>query len=327
MITLDDIAAAAERLRGIAHRTPVITSRTLDGRAGGSIKLKAENLQRGGAFKFRGAYNKISSLDRNQIERGVAAFSSGNHAQAVALAAGLLGGPAVILMPEDAPTAKVEATRSYGGEIVFYDRYLQDRAELGRALAEDRGLTFVPPYEDPLIIAGQGTAGLELIEEAGPLHVLVVPVGGGGLIAGCGTAAKGLNDVTRVIGVEPAAGDDTRRSLRAGRRVKIDVPRTIADGQQVEIPGEMTFSINKDLVEDIVLVSDDEIVAAMVFAFDYLKIVLEPSGASALAAVLSGKVELNGARTGVILSGGNVGAKRFAELIASTRTRRDVGSS
>jgi threo-3-hydroxy-L-aspartate ammonia-lyase len=327
VIKLDDVIAAADRLRGIANRTPVITSRTLDGMTGASICLKAENLQRGGAFKFRGAYNKISALERGQIERGVAAFSSGNHAQAVALAARLLGGPAVILMPEDAPGAKIDATRSYGGEIVTYDRYSQDRAVLGRALAEERGLTFVPPYDDPLIMAGQGTLALELIEEVGPLDVLLVPVGGGGLIAGCATAAKGLNEATRVIGVEPEAGDDTRRSLRAGHRVTIQVPRTIADGQQVEVPGELTFSINRDLVEDIVVVSDEEIVTAMVFAFDYLKTVLEPSGASALAAAMSGKVNLGGARAGVVLSGGNVGARRFAELVAPMRTRPDVGSS
>jgi len=315
VLTLGDVVAAQERLRGIANRTPVITSRTLDALTGANVGLKAENLQRAGAFKFRGAYNKISSLERSQIERGVAAFSSGNHAQAVALAARLLGGRAVILMPEDAPAAKVEATRAYGGDIVTYDRYSQDRAALGRELAEERELTFVPPYDDPLIIAGQGTAALELVEDAGPLDVLLVPVGGGGLIAGSATAAKGLNEATRVIGVEPEAGDDTRRSLRSGHRVKIPVPRTIADGQQVEIPGEVTFEINRRVVEEIVVVSDNEILTAMVFAFDYLKTVLEPSGASALAAALAGKVELRGTRTGVILSGGNVGAQRFAELI------------
>ena len=327
MITLDDVAAAAERLREVVNHTPVITSRTLDRLTNGSMKLKAENLQRGGAFKFRGAYNKISSLAPTQIKRGVAAFSSGNHAQAVALAARLLGGRAIILMPEDAPVAKVDATRSYGGEIVTYDRYSQDRSVLGRALADERGLTFVSPYDDPLIIAGQGTVALELVESDGPLDVLLVPVGGGGLIAGCATAAKGLNETTRVIGVEPEAGDDTRRSLRAGRRVTISVPRTIADGQQVEVPGELTFAINKDLVDDVVVVSDEEIVAAMVFAFDYLKTVLEPSGASALAAAMTGKAKLEGSRTGVILSGGNVGAKRFAELVGPMRTLPAGGSS
>ena len=327
MLSLDDVVAAAERLRGIANYTPVITSRSLDRITNASMKLKAENLQRGGAFKFRGAYNKISSLAPTQIERGVAAFSSGNHAQAVALAARLLGSRAVILMPEDAPVAKVDATRSYGGEIVTYDRYSEDRSVLGRALAEERGLTFIPPYDDPLIMAGQGTAALELVESDGPLDVILVPVGGGGLIAGCATAAKGLNEATQVIGVEPAAGDDTRRSLRAGHRVTISVPRTIADGQQVEVPGELTFAINKDIVDDVVVVADEEILAAMVFAFDYLKTVLEPSGASALAAAMTGKVQLEGARTGVILSGGNVGAKRFAELLGPMRTLPAGGSS
>jgi threonine dehydratase len=327
VVTLDDVVAAAARLRGIANRTPILTSRTLDGLTGATIRLKAENLQRGGAFKFRGAYNKISSLERSQIERGVAAFSSGNHAQAVSLAARILGGRAVILMPEDAPAAKVDATRSYGGEIVTYDRYSQDRSALGRALADERGLSFVPPYDDPLIIAGQGTAALELIEEDGPPDVLLVPVGGGGLIAGSAAAAKGLNEATRVIGVEPDAGDDTRRSLRAGHRVAIPVPRTIADGQQIEIPGELTFSINRRLVDDIVVVSDDEIVSAMVFAFDYLKTVLEPSGASALAAVLTGKLDLRGASAGVILSGGNVGVERFAELIGGRTVRAGLSDS
>jgi threo-3-hydroxy-L-aspartate ammonia-lyase len=326
VVTLDDVVAAAERLRGIANRTPVLTSRTLDGLTGATIRLKAENLQRGGAFKFRGAYNKISSLERSQIERGVAAFSSGNHAQAVSLAARILGGRAVILMPEDAPAAKVDATRSYGGEIVTYDRYSQDRSALGRALADERGLSFVPPYDDPLIIAGQGTAALELIEDGRP-DVLLVPVGGGGLIAGCATAAKGLHGATRVIGVEPDAGDDTRRSLRAGHRVSIPVPRTIADGQQVEIPGELTFAVNRRLVDDIVVVSDDEIVSAMVFAFDYLKTVLEPSGATALAAALTGKLDLRGATAGVILSGGNVGVQRFAELIGGRTVRADLAGS
>lgn len=324
-VTLDDVIAAAERLRGIANRTPVLTSRTLDARTGAAMLLKAENLQRAGAFKFRGAYNKISSLEQSNIERGVAAFSSGNHAGAVALAARLLGGRAVILMPEDAPVAKVRATLSYGGEIVTYDRYTQDRAVLGRALAEERGLTFVPPYDDPLIIAGQGTAALEFVEQAGPLDILVVPVGGGGLIAGCATAAKGRIDSTRVVGVEPVGGDDTRRSLQAGERITISVPRTIADGQQVETPGELTFPINRALVDEVVLVSDDEIVSAMVFAFDFMKTVLEPSGASALAAVLAGKVDVGGARVGVILSGGNVGVQRFAELIELS-VREDVTS-
>jgi threonine dehydratase len=327
VISIDDIRTAAARLDGIAHRTPVITSRTLDEVARGNVLLKAENFQRAGAFKFRGAYNKISSLPKSRLDQGVATFSSGNHAQAVALAARLLGTRAVILMPEDAPAAKVEATRGYGGEIVTYDRYGADRAALGMALAQERGLTLVPPYEDPLIIAGQGTTALELIEDRGPLDVLVVPVGGGGLIAGCATAARALLPHIRVVGVEPKNGDDTRKSMAAGERIAIPVPRTIADGQQVEIPGEITFEINRRLVDDIVLVSDEDIVAAMRFAFDRLKIVLEPSGASALAAVLTGKAIGDDARTGVVLSGGNVGVERFVRLIGLTQTRQAVDSA
>jgi threo-3-hydroxy-L-aspartate ammonia-lyase len=282
--------------------------------------LKAESFQRGGAFKFRGAYNKISSLSGDELAAGVATYSSGNHAQAVALAARLLGAKAVILMPSDAPKAKVKATLGYGGEIVTYDRYSQDRAELGEQLAKDRGLTLVPPYDDELIIAGQGTAALELIEDRGPIDTLVVPVGGGGLIAGSGIASKGLLPNVRLVGVEPEAGDDTKRSLEAGRRIRIPVPRTIADGQQVNMPGEITFAINRELVDEIVLVDDDAIIGALRFAFDYLKIVLEPSGASALAALLSEKLDVNGARTGVILSGGNVGLERLLELMRGAST-------
>jgi threo-3-hydroxy-L-aspartate ammonia-lyase len=317
---LKDVRAAAARLEGVAHRTPVITSKTLDERSTASALLKAESFQRGGAFKFRGAYNKISSLSGDELAAGVATYSSGNHAQAVALAARLLGAKAVILMPSDAPTAKVKATLGYGGEIVTYDRYSQDRAELGEQLAKDRGLTLVPPYDDELIIAGQGTAALELIEDRGPIDTLVVPVGGGGLIAGSGIASKGLLPNVRLVGVEPEAGDDTKRSLEAGRRIRIPVPRTIADGQQVDMPGEITFAINRELVDEIVLVDDDAIIGALRFAFDYLKIVLEPSGASALAALLSEKLDVNGARTGVILSGGNVGLERLLELMRGAST-------
>jgi threo-3-hydroxy-L-aspartate ammonia-lyase len=317
---LKDVRAAAARLEGVAHRTPVITSKTLDERSTASALLKAESFQRGGAFKFRGAYNKISSLSGDELAAGVATYSSGNHAQAVALAARLLGAKAVILMPSDAPKAKVKATLGYGGEIVTYDRYSQDRAELGEQLAKDRGLTLVPPYDDELIIAGQGTAALELIEDRGPIDTLVVPVGGGGLIAGSGIASKGLLPNVRLVGVEPEAGDDTKRSLEAGRRIRIPVPRTIADGQQVNMPGEITFAINRELVDEIVLVDDDAIIGALRFAFDYLKIVLEPSGASALAALLSEKLDVNGARTGVILSGGNVGLERLLELMRGAST-------
>jgi threo-3-hydroxy-L-aspartate ammonia-lyase len=312
MIGMDDVLAAAQRLAGVAHRTPVVTSRTLDGLVGATVYLKPENLQRGGAFKFRGAYNRIASLADLP---GVAAFSSGNHAQAVAIAAGLLGTTAVILMPEDAPAAKVEATRGYGAEVVTYDRWTQDREALGTALAEERGLVLVKPYDDPLVMAGQGTAALELIEDAGPLDALVVPVGGGGLMAGSATAAKALHPETRVVGVEPEAGDDTRRSLAAGERIALEVPRTIADGLQATVPGELTFEVNRRLVDEIVTVTDAELVAAMRFAFDRLKLVLEPSGAAAIAALVAGKVEAAG-RVGAILSGGNVGVERFNELTA-----------
>ncbi len=312
MLELADVEEAAAQLDGVAHRTPVVTSRTLDALVGRQVFLKPENLQRGGAFKFRGAYNKIASLE---APRGVAAFSSGNHAQAVAIAARLLGTTAVILMPEDAPAAKVEATRGYGAEVVTYDRWTEDREALGAALADDRGLALVPPYDDPLVMAGQGTAGLELVADARPLDALVVPVGGGGLIAGCATVAKALSPRTRVIGVEPEAGNDTQRSLAAGERLDLGVPQTIADGLQASIPGRLTFEVTRCRVDEIVTVTDAELVAAMRFAFDRLKLVLEPSGAAAVAALLAGKIEARG-RIGAVLSGGNVGVERFRELTA-----------
>ena len=314
MLSVQEVRAAAARLTGVAHRTPVLTSRTVDERTGARVLAKAECFQRGGAFKFRGAYNAVASLDPDLRSRGVLAYSSGNHAQAIAYAAALHGIPATIVMPEDAPPAKAAATAGYGAELVRYDRYTTSREELGRRLAAERGLTLIPPYDHPDVIAGQGTVALELVEDAGPVDVLVVCVGGGGLIAGCATAVP---PGTRVIGVEPEAGDDVRRSLRAGHRVEIPVPRTIADGQQTTSPGELTFPIVQRLVEDVVTVSDAEIVATMVLVFERMKVVLEPSGASALAAVLHGRVpDVAGRRVGVTLSGGNVGAARFAELIA-----------
>jgi threonine dehydratase len=314
-VTLRDVRDAAAQIAGVAHRTPVLRSRTLDRLVGAEVHVKCENYQRIGAFKFRGAYNAVSRLPAQQLAKGVAAYSSGNHAQAVALAARELGTSAVIVMPEDAPRAKIEATAGYGAEIVTYDRYTGDREAIGEALAADRGLALVPPYEHPHVIAGQGTAALELIEEVGELDALVVPVGGGGLIAGSATAATGLFPGIRVIGVEPEAGDDTKRSLEAGRRVAIPVPRTIADGQAAEIPGELTFSVNRRLLDGIVLVSDDEIREAMRFAFERMKSVVEPSGASALAALLAHRIDPVPRRIGVIVSGGNVGAQRFAELL------------
>ncbi|MFC8343130.1 threo-3-hydroxy-L-aspartate ammonia-lyase [Streptomyces sp. NPDC057280] len=316
-VTLDDIRSAADQLKGVAHRTPVLRSRSLDGRVGAEVFLKCENFQRMGAFKFRGAYNAASRLTPEQLARGIAAYSSGNHAQAVALAARELGSTAVIVMPEDAPPSKRAATAGYGAEIISYDRYTGDRVAIAEALAAERGLALIPPYDHPHVMAGQGTAALELLEETGELDALLVPVGGGGLIAGSATAAKGLYPGVRVVGVEPEAGDDTKRSLEAGRRVEIPVPRTIADGQALHTPGELTFPVNQRLVDGISLVTDDEIRDAMRFAFEHLKIVVEPSGATPLAALLSGRVAGLPRRVGVIVSGGNVDAARFAELCGS----------
>ena len=315
MIELSDVQAAAATLAGVANRTPVLTSRTLDGMVGASVYVKAECFQRGGAFKFRGAYTKIASLDAAARSRGVLAYSSGNHAQAVAIAAGLLGTHATILMPEDAPGAKVDATRGYGAEIVSYDRWQEDREELGARLADERGLELVRPYDDPLVMAGQGTTALELLADVPDLDVLVTPVGGGGLIAGCATVTKALRPDARVIGVEPEAGDDTRRSLAAGKRINGGVPRTIADGLQTAEPGELTFEVNRQRVDEVVTATDAEILDAMAFLFDRLKIVTEPSGAIAVAALLAGRIDANGGRVGVIVSGGNVGVARFAELL------------
>ncbi|AOR30119.1 pyridoxal-5'-phosphate-dependent protein [Streptomyces fodineus] len=314
-VTFDDVRAAAARLEGVAHRTPVLTSRTLNALVGAEVFIKCENFQRVGAFKFRGAYNAAAQLTPAQLAKGIAAYSSGNHAQATALAARELGTRAVVLMPEDAPRAKREATAGYGAEIITYDRYTEDRTALGTALAEERGLVLIPPYDHPHVIAGQGTATLELLDETGPLGALLVPVGGGGLIAGSATAAKALHPGIRVIGVEPEEGDDTKRSLESGTRVTLPVPRTIADGQALPTPGEIAFEINRRLVDAIALVSDAEIVTAMRFAFERLKIVLEPSGATGLAALLAGRVDNLPPRLGIIASGGNIDTRRFAELV------------
>jgi threonine dehydratase len=302
----DDVRAAARVLDGVVHRTPVVRSRTL----GEHVVLKPENLQRVGAFKFRGAYNKIASLPPGT---DVLAFSSGNHAQAVALAARLLGAKATILMPTDAPRSKVEATKGYGAEVITYDRYTEDRDALGEALAAERGLELVRPYDDALVMAGAGTAALELIEDAGVPDTLVVPVGGGGLIAGSATIAKALG-VRRVVGVEPEAGNDWQQSFAAGKIVAIDVPRTIADGLQTHAPGELTWEVGSRLVDEIVTVTDEQIVDAMRFAFERLKLVIEPSGAVGIAAVLNGIVEAP--QIGIIISGGNIGADRFTSLLA-----------
>ena len=316
LISLADVLAAAQRLEGVAHRTPVLSSRSLDEAAGAErVFLKAENLQRVGAFKFRGAFNAIASLRPEERERGVATVSSGNHAQAVSLAARLHEARAVILMPEDAPEGKVAATKGYGAEVIRFDRYSEDREALLAELVSERGLVPIHPYDDERVMAGQGTVALELFQDAGPLHLLLVCVGGGGLISGCATVAAGLSPDTRVIGVEPEVGDDFQRSLAAGERVRIPVRPTIADGQQLPTPGELTFPVVQKRVSEIVTVSDDEIRVAMRFLFERMKTVAEPSGASALAALLAGKIDASGARVGVTISGGNVTAARFAELL------------
>jgi threonine dehydratase len=316
VIGIEDVRAAARRIDGVAHRTPVLTSRALDEATGASVFVKAENLQRIGAFKFRGAYNAVAALAPEERARGVATVSSGNHAQALALAARLREIPAVILMPGDAPAGKVAGVEGHGAEIIRFDRYAEDREALLAELVASRGLVPVHPYDDPNVMAGQGTVALELLEQAGPLDVLLVCVGGGGLLAGCATAARAVSPATRIVGVEPEAGDDFQRSLAAGERVRIPVPRTIADGQQIPIPGERTFPVVQALVDEIVLASDPEIVAAMRFLFERVKTVAEPSGACALAALLAGRVDAAGLRVGVTLSGGNVTAARFAELLA-----------
>jgi threonine dehydratase len=315
VISLDDVQAAARRIDGVAHRTPVLTSRALDEAVGATVFLKAENLQRGGAFKFRGAYNAVASLSADERARGVATVSSGNHAQALALAARLHGIPAVILMPEDSPAGKLAATEGHGAEVIRFDRYAEDREELLAALVAERGLVPVHPYDDERVMAGQGTVALELVEDAGPLDLLLVCVGGGGLISGCATAAKALRGDVRVVGVEPEAGDDVKQSLEAGERVRIPVPRTIADGQQLPTPGERPFEVIRERVDAIALASDAEIVDTMRFLFERLKTVAEPSGACALAALMAGRVDdARGLRIGVTISGGNVSAARFAEL-------------
>jgi threonine dehydratase len=317
MIQFADVVAAAERLAGVAHLTPVLTSRSLDERTGAAVFLKAENLQRVGAFKFRGAYNRISQLTPGERERGVVTVSSGNHAQAVALAATLTGTTSKILMPLDAPVIKVAGVRGFGGEVVPFDRYREDREGLLRDLAEREGRVIVHPYDDEQVMAGQGTCVKELIEEVGPLQRLFVPVGGGGLISGCATAAKAMAPACRVIGVEPEAGNDVQQSLARGERVTIPVPDTIADGQQTTAPGRVTFPVIQERVDSIVTVSDAGIVAAIRFAFERLKVVLEPSGASALAAVLADPVTVQGERVGVILTGGNIDPSQFCALLSA----------
>ena len=314
-VTIDDVERAAKVLDGVTVRTPVLRNDELDVRTGASVFLKAECLQRGGAFKLRGAFNKISSIPEADRRDGIVAVSSGNHAIAVALSANLLGTHATILVPADAPAAKIDVVRALGAEIVTYDRFAEDRDTVTRAFVTERGVPFVSPYDDPAIIAGQGTVALELFDQVGDLDVLVVPVSGGGLIAGCGIVAAARSAATRMIGVEPASMDDTRRSLAAGERVAVPISTTIADGLTVSTPGELTWPINQRHLAQVVTVTDDQLVMAMRFLFDSVHLVTEPSGVAGVAALLSGAVEAPGERVGVVVSGGNVGLTRFLELV------------
>jgi threonine dehydratase len=317
LLTFEDIQKAQGRIKGLAHRTPVLHSRQFDERAGCTVYFKAENLQRGGAFKFRGACNKI----RAELEKGpvsaVVAFSSGNHAQAVALTAQTLGLPATIVMPKDAPASKIAATRGYGAEVILYDRYKESREDIGRRIAEERKAVLVPPFDDYLIMAGQGTAAVELLEEVPDLDYLLTPSSGNGLLAGTCVAAKTLRPEITLFGVEPEAGNDTYLSFQKGNRVKIPVPVTIADGLQTPSPGELTFPIIQKLAKGILLVSDRELIETMAFILERMKVLVEPSGAAAAAAVLFKKHDFSSHKVGVILSGGNVDLEKLCAYLSS----------
>jgi threonine dehydratase len=310
--SFEDVAAASRRIAGHAHRTPVWRSRTADQRLGAEVFFKCENFQRAGAFKFRGAFNALSQFDPSQRRAGVVSFSSGNHAQAVALASQLLGIPATIVMPRDAPALKVAATRGYGAEIVLYDRYTEDREAIGAELAQKRGLTLIPPYDHPHVIAGQGTAALELFEETGPLDSLFVCLGGGGLLSGSAIVARRVAPACKIFGAEPLAGNDGSQSFRAGHIVQIDTPQTIADGAQNQRLGQLTFPIIQRLVEDIIEVSDAELVDSMRFFAERMKMLVEPTGCLSFAAA---QKLAAGPRIGIIVSGGNVDLTRFAQLL------------
>lgn len=315
-VSYTDVAAAAGRIAGAAHRTPVVTSSTVDQMTGARVFFKCENLQRAGAFKFRGAYNALSQLPA--ACRGVAAYSSGNHGQAVALAARLLGLPAVVVMPADAPAVKTAAVRGYGAEVIGYDRATEDRDAIAARIAAERQLEIIPPFDDPRIVAGQGTAAKELVEEVGALDVLLVCVGGGGLISGCAIAAHELSPGVRVVGVEPAAGDDVTRSFRTGTIQRVENPDTIADGARTSAPGRITFPLIRRYVQDMVTVTDEELLRAMFFLWERLKLVVEPTGALGFAALLEGRVDARGKRVGIVLSGGN------ADIAALSRLRRNT---
>ncbi|MFC5462158.1 threo-3-hydroxy-L-aspartate ammonia-lyase [Massilia niabensis] len=311
-----DVEQAAARLLGAAHRTPTLTSSTANARTGAELFFKCENYQRMGAFKFRGAFNAIARFTDAQRAAGVLTFSSGNHAQAIALSARLAGIRATIIMPQDAPALKVQATKEYGGEVLFYDRYTENREEIASRLAEERGMTLIPPYDHPDVICGQGTAAMELFQDVGPLDVLLVPLGGGGLLAGSALAASGLAPDCKVIGVEPEAGDDGRQSLRKGEIVHIGVPKTIADGAMVTHVGEHNFKVIRRRVDDIVTVSDAQLVDTMKFFAERMKMMVEPTGCLGAAAALHGAWPVAGKRVGILISGGNVDLSRFAALVA-----------
>lgn len=315
--TYADVAAAAERIAGHAHRTPVLTSRTVDEELGAQVFFKCENLQRMGAFKFRGAFNALSRFSEAQRKTGVVAFSSGNHAQAIALSARLLGMPATIVMPHDAPAAKVAATRGYGGRVVIYDRYRDDREQIGRALAEKEGLTLIPPYDHADVIAGQGTAAAELFQEVGALDAVFAPLGGGGLLSGTALATRELSPGAELYGVEPEAGNDGQQSFAAGSIVHIDTPKTIADGAQTQHLGKLTFPIIRRDVNAILTASDAELVECMRFFASRMKMLVEPTGCLSFAAARQRKAQLEGKRVGIIVSGGNVDLEKFCALIGA----------
>jgi threonine dehydratase len=314
-ISFDDVAKAHERLANVASYTPMLSSRTANELTGAQLFFKCENYQRMGAFKFRGAYNAISQFTSEQRSGGVVTFSSGNHAQAIALSARLLGVKAVIVMPIDAPAIKVAATRGYGGEVVLYDRYTQDREAIGKKLAEERGLTLIPPYDHPHVMAGQGTVAKELIEEVGPLDIMIVPLGGGGLLSGCATASKAMSPECVVIGVEPEAANDGQLSFRSGEIVHIDTPNTIADGAQTQHLGQHTFPVIQKFVSDIMTVKDAELIDAMKFFASRMKMFVEPTGCLSAALAFGSQLDLRGKRVGVIVSGGNIDLTRFADLV------------
>ena len=314
--TYADVVAASERIAGVAHRTPVMTSRTANSELGAEVFFKCENLQRRGAFKCRGAYNALAKFDTGQRRAGVVAFSSGNHAQGIALSAQLTGIPATIIMPHDAPPSKIAATRGYGADVVLYDRYTQDREQIGRDLAQQRGLTLIPPYDHADVIAGQGTAAKELFEEVGSLDALFVCLGGGGLLSGSALSTRALSPATKLYGVEPEAGNDGQQSFRSGSIVHIDTPKTIADGAQTQHLGNLTFPIIRRDVDDILTVTDAQLRAEMRFFAARMKLVVEPTGCLGLAAARAMKDRLQGQRVGIIISGGNVDVARYAELLA-----------